>query len=406
MGDLSTSLRALAHPGSVLALVVLVLNDHLLKQAWPGWVTGKLSDVAGLVVFPLLLAVPLTALRVRRSLPVALVVAGGGFVFCKTSAWGAAWTSSLWSLFGTPTMMRADVTDLLTLPALWIAWRIHRSAAHAVGAGWRRTVAVAVGAALLPVGVLATSATSCQTDDGISDVEAVRGRFTGAGQRAFFVVDDRFADGVKMDPVTATVSSFSAQDRAGLVQPDAFGSVACDRTGMTCWRIEGQLPEDRVLEMSQDGGVTWATDLAVSKDDQERSVEGVDPGCGDEPAAWLLGLAVLDTDAGVTVAVTAKHAGVWLRSPQGSWRLVPRDSLELDVGSGSGPQDDHDPRPAGPVRGRLFVVYVPPARSDEGWREATPSPAPEPQLPCASPTQRTVTPNPSNGPPTTYPACP
>ncbi|WP_268245537.1 hypothetical protein [Nocardioides flavus (ex Wang et al. 2016)] len=33
MGDLSTSLRALAHPGSVLALVLLVLNDHVLKQA-------------------------------------------------------------------------------------------------------------------------------------------------------------------------------------------------------------------------------------------------------------------------------------------------------------------------------------------------------------------------------------
>ena len=50
MGDLRTALRALAHPGSVLALVVLVLNDHVLKQAWPGLVTGKLSDVAGLVV--------------------------------------------------------------------------------------------------------------------------------------------------------------------------------------------------------------------------------------------------------------------------------------------------------------------------------------------------------------------
>ena len=64
------AVRALASPGFVLALVVLVLNDHVLKQAYPGWVTGKLSDVAGLVVAPLLLAVPLTLLRVPRALPV------------------------------------------------------------------------------------------------------------------------------------------------------------------------------------------------------------------------------------------------------------------------------------------------------------------------------------------------
>src|ERR687898_3548159 len=117
MGDLTTSLRALAHPGSVLALVLLVLNDHVLKQAWPGWVTGKLSDVAGLVVAPLLLAALLAVARARRPVAIAVVVTGLGFTFCKTSDIGAAATSSVWSVFGTPTMIRADVTDLLALPA-------------------------------------------------------------------------------------------------------------------------------------------------------------------------------------------------------------------------------------------------------------------------------------------------
>jgi hypothetical protein len=46
------SVRALASPGFALALVVLVLNDHVLKTAYPGWITGKLSDVAGLVLAP------------------------------------------------------------------------------------------------------------------------------------------------------------------------------------------------------------------------------------------------------------------------------------------------------------------------------------------------------------------
>ena len=43
----------LLHPVNLIAMLVLGLNDHWLKAAWPGLVTGKLSDVAGLVVLPL-----------------------------------------------------------------------------------------------------------------------------------------------------------------------------------------------------------------------------------------------------------------------------------------------------------------------------------------------------------------
>ena len=46
------ALRWLGAPPTLLALAVLVLNDHVLKQAAPGVVTGKLSDVAGLVLAP------------------------------------------------------------------------------------------------------------------------------------------------------------------------------------------------------------------------------------------------------------------------------------------------------------------------------------------------------------------
>jgi hypothetical protein len=47
--------EALLHPVALVALVLLVLNDHVLKSAYPGLVTGKLSDAAGLTVFPLFL---------------------------------------------------------------------------------------------------------------------------------------------------------------------------------------------------------------------------------------------------------------------------------------------------------------------------------------------------------------
>jgi hypothetical protein len=47
--------EALIHPVALAALGLLVLNDHLLKSAYPGFLSGKLSDAAGLVVFPLFL---------------------------------------------------------------------------------------------------------------------------------------------------------------------------------------------------------------------------------------------------------------------------------------------------------------------------------------------------------------
>ena len=46
---------ALLQPLALGAIAVLLLNDHVLKAVAPGLVTGKLSDVAGLVFFPLLL---------------------------------------------------------------------------------------------------------------------------------------------------------------------------------------------------------------------------------------------------------------------------------------------------------------------------------------------------------------
>jgi hypothetical protein len=50
-------LTLLVRPWPVVALVVLAANDHVLKGAGllPTWLTGKLSDFAGLLFFPLLL---------------------------------------------------------------------------------------------------------------------------------------------------------------------------------------------------------------------------------------------------------------------------------------------------------------------------------------------------------------
>ena len=82
----------LLHPVALGALVVLALNDRLLKAAWPGPITGILSDVSGLIAAPLALqalweVVTWVAGRwagpSRRVLAVAIVVVGVAFALVQ-----------------------------------------------------------------------------------------------------------------------------------------------------------------------------------------------------------------------------------------------------------------------------------------------------------------------------------
>lgn len=86
----------LVEPPALVALAVLVINDHWLKTQWPGTLAGKLSDFSGLVVFPLCLIALLEFGRrlsrhpvaLPRDAPVAVFTCGVGFVFVKATDLG------------------------------------------------------------------------------------------------------------------------------------------------------------------------------------------------------------------------------------------------------------------------------------------------------------------------------
>lgn len=127
----------LAHPFAVAAVLVLVVNDHVLKHAYPGFVTGKLSDVAGMVFFPLLLA----SLH-RRALPFACIATAIVFALVKTMPWAndlyrVTWAVMQWPFRAalawiadrpTPGLARVvlvrDPTDLVAVPFVFIGWAV------------------------------------------------------------------------------------------------------------------------------------------------------------------------------------------------------------------------------------------------------------------------------------------
>ncbi len=143
----------LLHPACVVAVAVLVLNDHWFKHAFHGPITGKLSDFAGLVFFPLFLQAawevgttrarfePRREVLVLAALASALVL--GAINVCGPAGdlyqWGLGalqWPAYAAKAFISGEALPAirwvsldrDPTDLIALPAALVAVRI----------GWHR----------------------------------------------------------------------------------------------------------------------------------------------------------------------------------------------------------------------------------------------------------------------------
>ncbi|MGH3746667.1 MAG: hypothetical protein ACRDT8_04625, partial [Micromonosporaceae bacterium] len=111
---------------TLVAAMVLLVNDHVLKALWPGLITGKLSDVAGLAAAPALVgfALGLVApkLAPRALVWCSLAVVGIGFGWVKATEHGAAAASAAWSVVAGPSQVLRDPTDLVALPALALSW--------------------------------------------------------------------------------------------------------------------------------------------------------------------------------------------------------------------------------------------------------------------------------------------
>jgi hypothetical protein len=152
----------LLQPIAVIALALLILNDHLLKPMLPGMITGKLSDLAGLLLAPLVTVAAIELAQAargrrasadRRWLLAVCGVITVVLVAAKTTAAGAAalglllglgqWAGgmALAPLFGAPPPVASaavvvDPTDLVALVSVAAALALclrRRTVLSAVG---------------------------------------------------------------------------------------------------------------------------------------------------------------------------------------------------------------------------------------------------------------------------------
>ncbi|MEV0382933.1 hypothetical protein [Nonomuraea sp. NPDC050643] len=290
----------LCHPVTVAGVLVLLVNDHLLKQAWPGFVTGKLSDVAGLVVAPALLAL----LFWRRADLAATLLTGVLFAVVKSTETGAEAASQVWTWVAGPSRVLADPTDLLALPALALAWWIRHRSLRGPGSARRRLIVT------MPLAVLAVTATAAAPPPLSADSVEIDSL-------------DRIV--VHNGPGWAWISEDGgrtwAEGSAKRVKPPQ--SAQCVPGQATrCYRVA----KDRMaVEQSDDGGRTWQPSWRPSEDDLERMARQYDRPA---PALRAMALTVQARSGGHTVVVANGLDGIVVRDPSGTWQRLGRPGTE------------------------------------------------------------------------------
>ncbi|MDY7106354.1 MAG: hypothetical protein S0880_34660 [Actinomycetota bacterium] len=324
------TVAVLARPLPALCLATWVINDAWGKDAWPGWVTGKLSDVGGVFVFPLVVLGLVSMVTGRRRVgptvevaPFVLTAAVFGAMKLHNGA-NEAVEAALAAAFGGPQRIVMDPTDALLVPLVVASWAYWRRVAPQLDRSGSAAVALGVaGRVALGVGLVATTATSC-LESGIGSI-AVRedGRLSVVDGSTLHHSDDGgrtwVADLTVSVPPAATTAAGSAR--------------ACDPRDPDpahCIAIEGR----SLVETTASAGAGSEPRTVYT---QPRALQ-LRPGGGcDGLERTLRDVVVLDHDGETVVLAATGGDGIVARfGDGGTWqRIGVGSSTPMDLGIGA-----------------------------------------------------------------------
>jgi hypothetical protein len=337
--------RWLGRPAFLTCIVVLAVNDHVMKPRFPGWWTGKLSDLAGVAMLGTLLAVVLGARR-------GLVATGIGFVLLKAVPGVAEAAAPV--LGGVTARDRGDLVALGVLVPLALALSSSGRAPAAPAGPVRRTLRRGIGVRRVSAGVstaaplmgalaavVTATATSCAPDPAVTRVVG-----QGSVLYAFIDRDDENGTWARSIDGGQTWHHTGEPNGAGPADPsrDAGGRPrlgppkVCGDDG-TCYRLRGQ----RVVERRSPGG-GWSEEFRLSEeefDDVSGMCVGGDAGVLTSVAVAEGGDGFLDSGRGADDPVVASlgAGGVLVRTTDGAWQrtrvlsVPPVPATDLDRGA-------------------------------------------------------------------------
>lgn len=295
--DMPKRKALLVHPAFTGALVVLVLNDHVLKAAFSNAITGKLSDFAGLFVITILLAL---VLPVRP----ALALAGTGFVVLKL--WRPAAELAAPVLGG---VTLQDPTDLVALLILPIAYRVFRGHRVPEGPGAATSLAAVASGAIAFVSI---TATSCADPPVVAAVATDEG--TGSVYARVFLYE--WEGGQEVEWARSDDGGLNWVQVATPAEDPSRPPLPICGEDRTCYRV---VANDRV-EQKMAGG-EWITAFAFTEEELSRMRLRRGSGCVIPLEEDLFrSMTVVDEHDSVVVAMGSQ--GVLTRAPDGSWRRI------------------------------------------------------------------------------------
>ncbi|MEO8696239.1 MAG: hypothetical protein ABI658_22170 [Acidimicrobiales bacterium] len=283
--------RQFADPTVISAVVLLLLNDRVLKGNGPAWLTGKLSDVAGVYLVAMIVGI----VTARPDVAVATTAVGFGMI--KLS-YGAAQLAA--PVLGGVT--RQDHTDLVALLALVPAWLVLRRTPSPLVSG---SVGALLATTALVFAGIGVTATSC---DEANYVDA-------------FAVDraGELVARIRVPVYEMPDPSWARSVDGGLSwQPSADPGVsltpvqqACDASAQ-CFRVI----ENRRVEQTDASG-EWHTAFGFSGE-QRRRMESRAGMC-ERADDGFRSLIVVDDQPQSRVIVAMGEQGALVRTPDGRW---------------------------------------------------------------------------------------
>lgn len=311
--------RWLGSPGFLACVAVLVLNDHLLKGAFPGWWTGKLSDVAGVLVAA---TVAGALIGPRRGISIVAAL----FVMLKVVPGVAELVSP--ALGG---VTRRDETDLIALVALLPLWylltrfesRDAASSATRSDSQWREFWAqcrTALSAGLPLVGVIvaaaSATATSCGPAPAVTEIAVDGGdMYALVTQGLTSAKWARSTDGGFSWQDTEPPAAAQGPERSpdSYRDPGPAGPLkACDSDG-TCWRLRDQ----RVIERGSESA-GWVEEARLT----DAEFSEITTGCAGGSVGVLESIGAANGAAGREVVASLGADGALVRHGGGGWEQV------------------------------------------------------------------------------------
>lgn len=249
------SLKALTHPISILAIVVLLVNDHWLRWHYPSWWTGKIGDFAWLIFAPFLLIWLLSVVYPKSKISQVGIVGfiGTGAVFSLGNILLPFQQALAWlfqHIVGWRPFMVLDPTDLWTLPGLWVGWKIWQASTMKPQPAGHPLQKLLLGWILLSFSALGTVANQPSFPDyGVYCVAEHEGTVLAITEfeAGWFESDDGGLTWTQFDEINRelTTSCFRRFIPWEVSDPNKPSHL---------WRIQGA---EEAIEQSVDGGRSW-----------------------------------------------------------------------------------------------------------------------------------------------------